>query len=155
MGKRFDDGIESWLTAANLNYTQLMKRAVWSMVKLQESHKPDDSVLSTDFINNLEEVTPASDAGQLYLGLTFSTNLLLLSYLNNEIHAFRNHSKLHQNMLPFCIHRHSLCDIAKDEVYSRPISSIHDLADNVGVWRKVDRYREIMISNSERIVMNL
>ena len=71
-----------------------MKRAVCCMLSLQSANLPNFEILSKKHISCPKQIGHINEKDQILLGITFSTNLLLLSQLDIEIADFRHGSTI-------------------------------------------------------------
>ena len=100
------NGLDQWLISNNLNFIQLIKKAIWSSLTLRQNTSRDTSVsefapgeelISKDLIGQLPELgnsklnTGKSDLEtDIFNGTNFISNFILLNKLVDDVNNARN-----------------------------------------------------------------
>ena len=103
------NGLDQWLISNNLNFIQLIKKAIWSSLTLRQNTSRDTSVsefapgeelISKDLIGQLPELgnsklnTGKSDLEtDIFNGTNFISNFILLNKLVDDVNNARNAQK--------------------------------------------------------------
>ena len=106
------NGLDQWLISNNLNFIQLIKKAIWSSLTLRQNTSRDTSVsefapgeelISKDLIGQLPEIgnsklnTGKSDLEtDIFNGTNFISNFILLNKLVDDVNNARNAQKLYR-----------------------------------------------------------
>ena len=106
------NGLDQWLISNNLNFIQLIKKAIWSSLTLRQNTSRDTSVsefapgeelISKDLIGQLPELgnsklnTGKSDLEtDIFNGTNFISNFILLNKLVDDVNNARNAQKLYK-----------------------------------------------------------
>lgn len=106
------NGLDQWLISNNLNFIQLIKKAIWSSLTLRQNTSRDTSVsefapgeelISKDLIGQLPELgnsklnTGKSDLEtDIFNGTNFISNFILLNKLVDDVNNARNAQKLYR-----------------------------------------------------------
>ena len=103
-------GLDQWLISNNLNFIQLIKKAIWASLTLRQNTSretsvtdfaPGEELISKDLIGQLEELETKSKllTGETCLetdivnGTNFISNFILLNKLVDDLNNARNARK--------------------------------------------------------------
>ena len=105
------NGLDQWLISNNLNFIQLIKKAIWSSLTLRQNTSretsvsdfaPGEELISKDLIGQLPELgnsklnTGKSDLEtDIFNGTNFISNFILLNKLVDDVNNARNAQKLY------------------------------------------------------------
>ena len=100
------NGLDQWLISNNLNFIQLIKKAIWSSLTLRNNtnqntgmNSPGEELISKDLIGHLVDIDSQSDRfnseeallhRDFIIGTDFISNFILLNKLIDEINNARN-----------------------------------------------------------------
>ena len=103
------NGLDQWLISNNLNFTQLIKKAIWSNLTLRHNTSretsasdfaPGEELISKDLIGKLPELeNPKVTSGKTCIetdilnGTNFISNFILLNKLVDDVNNARNAHK--------------------------------------------------------------
>ena len=106
------NGLDQWLISNNLNFIQLIKKAIWSSLTLRQNTSrdtsmnefaPGEELISKDLIGQLPELgnsklnTGKSDLEtDIFNGTNFISNFILLNKLVDDVNNARNAQKLYK-----------------------------------------------------------
>lgn len=106
------NGLDQWLISNNLNFIQLIKKAIWSSLTLRQNTSrdtsmnefaPGEELISKDLIGQLPELgnsklnTGKSDLEtDIFNGTNFISNFILLNKLVDDVNNARNAQKLYR-----------------------------------------------------------
>ena len=104
------NGLDQWLISNNLNFIQLIKKAIWSSLTLRQNTSretsvsdfaPGEELISKDLIGQLPELGN-SNTGKpgletdIFNGTNFISNFILLNKLVDDVNNARNAQKLYR-----------------------------------------------------------
>ena len=103
------NGLDQWLISNNLNFIQLIKKAIWSSLTLRQNTSretsvsdfaPGEELISKDLIGQLPELGPSKmNTGletDIFNGTNFISNFILLNKLVDDVNNARNAQKLYR-----------------------------------------------------------
>jgi len=156
-------GLDQWLISNNLNFIQLIKKAIWSSLTLRTNTSrdtsasdfaPGEELISKDLIGQLQEVENIENRKlftsedcletDIVIGTNFISNFILLNKLVDDLNNARN-GIYSQNQVQFCIHRSSLSELERDEIYSKDLAQIEIPKY---IWNSVEKTKSILIQNT-------
>ena len=76
-----------------------------------------------------------------------SDNRVCPIFINNW--AFERNGIYNQNQIQFCIHRSSLSEVERDELYSKELSQVEI---PIYIWDNVEKIKSVLIQNTKRKV---
>ena len=105
------NGLDQWLISNNLNFIQLIKKAIWSSLTLRQNTSretsvsdfaPGEELISKDLIGQLPELGNSKmNTGKvpgletdIINGTNFISNFILLNKLVDDVNNARNAQKL-------------------------------------------------------------
>lgn len=106
------NGLDQWLISNNLNFIQLIKKAIWSSLTLRQNTSretsvsdfaPGEELISKDLIGQLPELGNSKiNTGKsgletdIFNGTNFISNFILLNKLVDDVNNARNAQKLYR-----------------------------------------------------------
>jgi len=156
------NGLDQWLISNNLNFIQLIKKAIWSSLTLRQNTSretsvsdfaPGEELISKGLIGQLPELGNSKmNTGKvpgletdIINGTNFISNFILLNKLVDDVNNARN-GIYNQNQLQFCIHRSSLSEIERDELYSKDLAQVEI---PIYIWDNVEKIKSVLIQNTK------
>ena len=104
------NGLDQWLISNNLNFIQLIKKAIWSSLTLRQNTSretsvsdfaPGEELISKDLIGQLPELGNSNTGKSgletdIFNGTNFISNFILLNKLVDDVNNARNAQKLYR-----------------------------------------------------------